>query len=113
MKHEGEHAYYAGYVGNRAVRTWREHMHRLEANGFIKTSGSGNQQYKYVLLIHPTTVVEVLRVQGKIDPHWLRTYESRQLEPKERTFAERMKARKAKSKVVPLKPAKSVGKVSA
>jgi hypothetical protein len=98
LKHEGEHAYAAGYVGTRAVRTWNEHMQRLEANGFIKTKGSGNQRFKYVLLIHPTTVVEKLRTEMKVDPHWLSTYEMRQIETKEYTFAERVKARKAKAK---------------
>ena len=82
-------------------------MKLLEANGFIKTKKVGNQQYRYVLLVHPTAVVETLRQQNKIDPHWLETYELRQLETKERSYAERMKAKreaaKVAKKVVPIK----------
>ena len=110
MKHEGEHAYAAGYVGNRAIRTWREHMKLLEANGFIKTQASGNQQFKYVLLVHPTAVIEKLSAEGKIDPHWFTTYQTRQIETKERSFADRMKAKRAAAreaaKVVSMKTAK-------
>lgn len=94
MKHEGDHAYAAGYVGNRAMRTWRDHMVLLEKNGFIKTKASGNQRFKYVMLVHPTAVVEKLRAEGKIDPHWLATYEMRQIETKEPTYAARMKAKR-------------------
>ena len=56
MKHEGDHAYAAGYTSRRGVRTRRDNMALLEANGFIKTKKAGNQQYKYVFLIHPTAV---------------------------------------------------------
>jgi hypothetical protein len=111
MKHEGEHAYAAGYTSNRGMRTWRDNMALLEATGFIKTKKAGNQQYKYVFLVHPTAVVETLKQQGKIDPHWLATYEIRQIETKERTFAERLKAKKAAAKaatkVVSMKTPKS------
>jgi hypothetical protein len=113
MKHEGEHTYASGYSSGR-TRTWRDHMKLLEENGFIKTKMVGNQQYKYVLLIHPTAVVERLRQQNKVDPHWLETYELRQLETKERTYAERMKAKKDAAKeakkVVPIKSPKTAGK---
>lgn len=106
MKHEGEHTYASGYTSGR-TRTWREHVKLLEANGFIKTKKVGNQQYRYVLLVHPTAVVEKLRQQNKVDPHWLETYELRQLETKERTYTERMKAKrdaaKVAKKVVPIK----------
>jgi hypothetical protein len=37
MAHEEEHAFAAGYVGTRAVRTWQERMKILEENGFIRT----------------------------------------------------------------------------
>ncbi len=118
MKHEGDHAYAAGYTSRRGVRTWRDNMALLEANGFIKTKKAGNQQYKYVFLVHPTAVVEKLKRQDKVDSHWLETYELRQLETKERTFAERVKAKKeavkAAQKVVPMTPQKAaVKKVSA
>ncbi len=103
MKHEGDHAYAAGCVGNRGIRTWREHMELLENSAIIKTKRIGNQRYKYVLLVHPTTVVEKLRQAKKVDQHWLDTYVARQLETKEHSFEARKKqkaATKAASKVV-------------
>ena len=71
-----------------------------------------------MFLVHPTAVVEKLKRQDKVDSHWLETYELRQLETKERTFAERVKAKKeavkAAQKVVPMTPQKAaVKKVSA
>lgn len=113
MKHEGDHAYAAGYVGNRGIRTWREHMELLENSGIIKIKRIGNQQYKYVLLVHPTTVVEKLRLANKVDQQWLDTYAVRQLETKEHSFEARKKARaasKAAAKVVSMKPTNQVSK---
>ncbi len=119
MKHEGEHAYAAGYAGSRAIRTWQERMKILEEKGFIKTKRIANQQYRYVLLIHPTAAIERLRQQGMIDDSWLETYSDRQLETKERTFDVRDDARKmaeqAAAKVIQMnasKPAARKAKVS-
>jgi hypothetical protein len=87
MKHEGQHAYAAGQGSNRGPRTWRDHMRILRDNGFIKTVPIGVQEFGYVLLVHPTTVVEQLRKAGKItDPRWLTAYKDIQVESKELTF---------------------------
>src|SRR4051812_36323477 len=56
MVSEADHAYGAGYSGSRAVRTWQERMKILENLGFIKSKKIGNQQYRYVLLVHPTKI---------------------------------------------------------
>jgi hypothetical protein len=88
MAMEGEHSYAAGYIGPRAVRTWQERMKILLDLGFIKSSKSGNQQYKYVLIVHPTIVVKRLHDQGKIDQAWWDTYRQRQIETKELTYAQ-------------------------
>jgi len=108
MRHEGEHAYAAGYSGARGIRTWQERMNLLERNGIIKTKRIGNQRHKYVLLVHPTTFVEKLRQEGKVDDAWLDAYGDRQLETKEPSFEARKRAR-ATRKVVPMKatPAKA------
>ena len=37
MNHEADHAFAAGYVGNRAIRTWQERMKLLQELGFIQT----------------------------------------------------------------------------
>jgi hypothetical protein len=101
MRHEGEHAYAAGYVGTRGIRTWQERMKLLEAHGIIKTKQIGGLRYKYVLLVHPTAVVEKLRQGGKVPSDWLDTYRDRQLETKELTYDLRKKAKsKSGPKVV-------------
>ncbi len=109
MKNEGDHAYAAGYVGTRGIRTWQERMRILEKNGFIKTKQVGNQRYRYVLLVHPTAVVQRLRDDGKVPQHWWDTYCARQIETKELTYDERKKA-KATPKVVPMKTPKPARK---
>lgn len=106
MKHEGDHAFAAGYIGSRGVRTWQERMKILEKNGFIKTQQIGNQRYSYVLLVHPTAAVQRLYDTNKITKVWWQTYCSRQIETKEPSYAERMKSKKTQN-VVPMKPAKS------
>jgi hypothetical protein len=113
MRHEGEHAYAAGYEGTRGIRTWQERMKVLEQNGIIRVKPIGGQRYKYVLLVHPTAVVEKLRQEGKVDPGWLDAYKDRQLETKEASFKARKKAIAA-TKVVTMKPKNLAGpKVSA
>src|SRR6266481_4866158 len=74
--------------------TWRDNMALLESTGFIKTKKIGNHQYRYVLLIHPTAVVEKLKAQKKVDEEWVTAYEARQTETKERSYAQRMKQKK-------------------
>jgi hypothetical protein len=107
MRHEGEHAYAAGYEGTRGIRTWQERMKLLEKNGIIKVKQIGGQRYKYVLLVHPTAVVEKLRQEGKVEPGWWDTYRDRQLETKELTYNARKKV-KAGPRVVTMKPPKTV-----
>jgi hypothetical protein len=108
MRHEGEHAYAAGYIGTRGIRTWQERMKLLEAHGIIKTKQIGGQRYKYVLLVHPTTVVEKLSQADKVPSDWLDTYKDRQLETKELSFNARKKAKaKATPKVVTMNAPKA------
>ena len=92
MVHEGEHAYAAGYVGTRGVRTWQERMKILEKIGFIKTKRIGNQGYKYVLLVHPTSAVQKLRKAGKVSDQWWDTYRDRQIQTKEMSYDDRISA---------------------
>jgi hypothetical protein len=77
MEDERQHAFAAGYVGSRAVRTWQERMEILEKHGFIKSKTIGNQPYKYVLLVHPKAVIARLHEAGKTDAKWWDTYRSR------------------------------------
>lgn len=89
MAHEADHAFAAGYVGNRAIRTWQERMRILEELGFIRTKQIGNQRFKYVLIVHPTVVIQRLHETKKISTQWWETYRARQIETKEALFEER------------------------
>jgi hypothetical protein len=99
MGHEADHAFAAGYEGSRGVRTWRERMKILEKLGFIRTRRAGNQDFKYVLLVHPTTVIMKLRDSGKVSDHWWTTYRARQFETKEANYETRIAAKKGRKVV--------------
>lgn len=109
MEHEDVHAYAAGYAGERGVHTWQERMKILEGNGLIRTKRIGNQQYRYVLLVHPTTAIKRLRDAGKVSDDWWATYRDRQLETRELTFEQREEKKAAQKRVVPIRAAKSAG----
>ena len=113
MQHEGQHAYAAGYEGTRGIRTWQERIKLLEELGAIKTKHIGGQRYKYILLVHPTTVVEQLRQTGKVPQHWWDTYRDRQLETKELTYHARKKAKATPKVVTMTSPKPPVQKASA
>lgn len=100
MAHEAEHAFAAGYVGNRAVRTWQERMAILEANGFIHSVQVGNERYKYVAIVHPTTAVQRLYEKKKIPSYWWSAYLANKRMSKEPTFEHRTKGTAQKQKVV-------------
>jgi len=104
MGHEAEHAFAAGYVGSRAVRTWQERMKILEDNGFIRTVKVGNQQFKFVAIIHPTTAVQRLRDDKKIPDSWWNAYVDRKLETKEPTYEQRQRKKESAQKVVQMVP---------
>jgi hypothetical protein len=102
MGHEADHAFASGYEGRRAVRTWQERMRILEENGFIRTAEVGNQRYKYVAIIHPTTAVQRLRDGKKVPVRWWNAYVARKLETREATHEQREKKRESARKVVSL-----------
>lgn len=105
MGHEADHAFASGYEGRRAVRTWQERMKILEDNGFIRTAEVGNQRYKYVAIIHPTTAVQRLRDSKKVPIRWWNAYVARKLETREATHEQRQKKLEGARKVVSLVPA--------
>lgn len=106
MVSAGEHSYGAGYAGSRGVRTWQERMKILEELGFIKSKESGNQQYKYVMLVHPTIAVKKLHDQGKVSKSWWETYRPRQIEATEAPY-EKLMERHKPEKVVSITSTKS------
>jgi hypothetical protein len=106
MVSPGEHSYGAGYSGARGIRTWQERMKILEELGFIKSKESGNQQYKYVLLVHPTIAVQRLHEKGLVPKKWWETYRPRQIEATEAPY-EKLMERHKPTKVVSIKSAKA------
>jgi hypothetical protein len=102
MAHEADHAYAAGY--GRRLRSWEERMKILEEVGFIKSKRIGNH-YKYVFLVHPTTVAQRLRKAGQVSDEWWDTYRARQTEIKAPSYEDRQKAKQS-PKVAPIKGVK-------
>jgi hypothetical protein len=75
---EDEHAFCAGYVGGRAVRTWRERVAALQRAGFIKVFPKGNRNIGYVVIVHPCSVVANLRRDGKVGDRWWQLFQELQ-----------------------------------
>jgi hypothetical protein len=88
ITNEKELAYEAGYVGNRALRTWQERMKLLEKLGFIRTQKVGNEPYRYVLMVDPATVIASLVKKKQVDAGWCATYDARRIATKEAAPAE-------------------------
>lgn len=75
---ESDCAYTAGYDGERGLRTWREHMKYLKAQGFIKVAESGNKPFAYVLMIDPYLVVARKLAAGQLkDKAWINSFVQR------------------------------------
>lgn len=72
---EYEFSFSSGYTGNRAVRTWREHIQLLETLGFIRTKSAGNRGYGAILLIDPIQVSINKRAQGQVDDDWWNAFQ--------------------------------------
>jgi len=87
IPNEAELAYESGYAGQRALRTWQERMQLLAKLGLIKIQPSGNQKYRYVLLVHPGLAIEKFHRQaGVIDANWWSAYVARRQETKESSY---------------------------
>jgi hypothetical protein len=84
MAHERDHAYAAGYWGERGLRTWEERMHVLVKAGFIKVKPNGSRPFGFLLLVPPAAVVENLRRAGRVPQAWLDTYHTRQIQTGEK-----------------------------
>jgi hypothetical protein len=56
----------AGYVGERAVSTWREHLRVLKELGFIDVAGGAAGPNQWVLLLNPYQAVKKLYEEGKV-----------------------------------------------
>lgn len=54
----------AGYVGERSVSTWREHMRVLKELGFIDYKAGAAGPMHYILLFNPYKVAKDLKTKG-------------------------------------------------
>lgn len=56
----------AGFIGERAVDTWRRRMKRLRELNFIQTKPGPSGDFHYVLLINPSASTEWMRTCGLV-----------------------------------------------
>lgn len=71
VQDEEAHAFRAGYDGPRGLRSWRERIHALEQAGFIEIRPRANRTIGYVLLVHPTRIMSLLREKKLVgEEHW-------------------------------------------
>ncbi|PKO71591.1 MAG: hypothetical protein CVU20_06340 [Betaproteobacteria bacterium HGW-Betaproteobacteria-14] len=54
----------AGFIGERAVDTWRRRMKRLRELWFIQTKPGPSGEFHYVLLVNPNSALEWMRSAG-------------------------------------------------
>lgn len=54
----------AGYIGERSITTWREHIRVLKELGFIDYKPGQAGPMQFILLLNPYSVVKALREKG-------------------------------------------------
>jgi hypothetical protein len=59
-----EMAFHAGFVGQRAERTWAEKIRKLEELGFISVKGGQAGPLSHALILNPYRVIERLHAAG-------------------------------------------------
>jgi hypothetical protein len=75
VQDEEAHAFRAGYDGVRGLRSWRERIEALQQAGFIEIRPRANRKIGYVLLVHPSRIISVLRKQKLVGEELWREYE--------------------------------------
>lgn len=60
-----EHAFSAGFSGERAESTWRGRMRLLVDLGFIRTAAGPSGDMSYVLLLNPHKIIKGLKASGR------------------------------------------------
>ena len=54
----------AGYVGERSISTWREHIRVLKELGFVDFKPGQAGPMQFILMLNPYTIAKKLRQQG-------------------------------------------------
>lgn len=71
LNRPGEMAFHAGFAGQRAIRTWKDRMKRLEALGFIGTKAGALGEMTYAILFNPYHVIKRAFIAGDVpEAHW-------------------------------------------
>ena len=75
-----EMAYFSGFSGERAVRTWTMRMRTLKDLGFIDIKSGPNGPISYVLIFNPYLVVRHLYEAGQINETFFNSLAQRMIE---------------------------------
>lgn len=79
-------AFEAGYAGERAVHTWREHMRVLAALGFIQFAPGAEGDFATVVVLNPYQACARLAAKGWIDPRLKNVLDERKAEVGDNSF---------------------------
>lgn len=77
---EREMAFFSGFTGERAVRTWSSRIAILKKLGFIDVKEGPSGPISYILMFNPYHVVHKLYEDNRIDPILYRSLEQRAME---------------------------------
>ncbi|SHF09886.1 hypothetical protein SAMN02745157_1636 [Kaistia soli DSM 19436] len=66
IEHPATFAAEAGFVGERAIDTWRKRMKRLRELNLIMTKPGASGEFHYVLLLNPNASLEWMRSAGLV-----------------------------------------------
>ena len=80
LKDESEAAFASGYIGQRAVRSWRERMDIIEEYGFVRIKKGPNGTYRYIALLDPHLVIEDLKCRGLVSEKLFDAYRAQMIE---------------------------------
>ncbi len=75
-----EMAYFSGFTGERAVRTWATRMRILKDLGFIDIKEGPNGPISYVLIFNPYLVVRDLQEAGQVNAALFNSLTQRMIE---------------------------------
>jgi len=103
-----EMAFFAGFTGERAERTWMTRVRALEAMGFIEIKDGPNGPISYILILNPYHVVKALYEDGKVNSAFFNALNQRMIEIRARDLeaAVSTEEKKSQSDVVPRKKLK-------
>lgn len=64
---DSEMAFFSGFSGERAVRTWTDRIRTLQRLGFIKVAEGPNGPISYLLVLNPYRVIWRLHEKGQVN----------------------------------------------